>query len=231
MTHRTRIKICGLTRLEDLQAAIAAGADAVGFVFYDKSPRYIQPEAAATLIAQIPPFVSAVGLFVNASVAEVQAVVAQTSIAMLQFHGDETPEQCAAIAAAVNRPFMRALRVKPDTSPADLLKYESDYRAASRLFTGLLLDTYVDSYGGSGKVFDWSLIPESIAPRVVLSGGLSAQNATDAVIQVRPYAVDISSGVERDKGIKDSAKIRAFIAAVQVADASAAGTDTAQTKQ
>ena len=218
MTHRTRIKICGLTRLEDVAGAIAAGADAVGFVFYAKSPRYIQPEAAAKLIAQIPPFVTAVGLFVNASVEEVQAVVAQTSIAMLQFHGDETVDQCAAIAAAVNRPFMRAIRVKPDTSPADLLKYESDYRAASRLFTGLLLDTYVDSYGGSGKVFDWSLIPENIAPRVVLSGGLSVQNATDAVTRVRPYAVDISSGVERDKGIKDIAKIRAFIAAVQLAD-------------
>lgn len=218
MTHRTRIKICGLTRPEDLAGAIAAGADAVGFVFYAKSPRYIQPAAAAQLVVQIPPFVTAVGLFVNAGVEEVQAVVAQTSIAMLQFHGDETVDECAAIAAAVNRPFMRAIRVKPDTTPADLLKYESDYRAASRLFTGLLLDTYVDSYGGSGKVFDWSLIPESIAPRVVLSGGLSVQNATDAVTRVRPYAVDISSGVERDKGIKDIAKIRAFIAAVQLAD-------------
>ena len=103
--------------------------------------------------------------------------------------------------------------------PADLLKYESDYRAASTLFTGLLLDTFVDSYGGSGKVFDWSLIPENIAPRVVLSGGLSVQNATDAVQRVRPYAVDISSGVEQDKGIKDAEKIRAFITAVRVADA------------
>jgi phosphoribosylanthranilate isomerase len=221
MTHRTRIKICGLTRLEDLDGAIAAGADAVGFVFYTQSPRYIQPEAAAQMIAKIPPFVTTVGLFVNANIEEVQSVVAQTSIAMLQFHGDETMEDCAAIAAAVNRPFMRAIRVKPDTSPADLLKYDSDYRAASRLFTGLLLDTYVDSYGGSGKVFDWSLIPENIAPRVVLSGGLSAQNATDAIARVRPYAVDISSGVEHDKGIKDIAKIRAFIAAVHLADTNA----------
>lgn len=218
MIYRTRIKICGLTRLEDLEGAIAAGADAVGFVFYAKSPRYIDPEAAAKMIAQIPPFVTAVGLFVNASVEEVQEVVTQTSIAMLQFHGDETVAECVAIASAVNRPFIRAIRVKPDASPADLLKYESDYRAASRLFAGLLLDTYVDSYGGSGKVFDWSLIPENIAPLVVLSGGLSAQNATDAVTRVRPYAVDISSGVERDKGIKDIAKIRAFIAAVQLAD-------------
>ncbi len=224
---RTRIKICGLTRLEDLQDAIAAGADAVGFVFYAKSPRYIHPAAAAQLIAQIPPFVTTVGLFVNASVDEVQAVVTQTSIVMLQFHGDETMEQCASIAAAVNRPFMRAIRVKPDTIRADLLKYESDYRAASRLFTGLLLDTYVDSYGGSGKVFDWSLIPENIAPRVVLSGGLSAQNATDAVLRVRPYAVDVSSGVEYDKGIKDKAKINAFIAAVRLADLA----DNAHAKQ
>lgn len=219
MTQRTRIKICGLTRHEDVQAAVAAGADALGFVFYSKSPRYIQPEAAARLMAKIPPFVSTVGLFVNAGVAEVQEVVAQTSISLLQFHGDETPALCAAIASAVNRPYIRAIRVKPDTDPADLLKYESDYRAASTLFTGLLLDTYVDSYGGSGKVFDWSLIPENIAPRVVLSGGLSAQNATDAVQRVRPYAVDVSSGVEHDKGIKDAAKIRAFIAAVRVADA------------
>jgi len=218
MTHRTRIKICGLTRPEDVDGAIAAGADAVGFVFYAKSPRYIQPETAAKLIAQIPPFVTAVGLFVNASEEEVRAVVEQTSIAMLQFHGDETVAECAAIAEAVNCPFMRAIRVKTDTSPADLLKYESDYGAASRLFTGLLLDTFVDSYGGSGKVFDWSLIPENIAPRVVLSGGLSAQNATDAISRVRPYAVDISSGVEHDKGIKDIAKIRAFIAAVHLAD-------------
>ncbi|CAL61398.1 N-(5'-phosphoribosyl)anthranilate isomerase (PRAI) [Herminiimonas arsenicoxydans] len=219
MIHRTRIKICGLTRAEDMQDALAAGADAIGFVFYARSPRYIAPDAAAQLIAQLPPFVSAVGLFVNAGVEEVQAVVAQTSIALLQFHGDETVTECAAIAAAVNRPFIRAIRVKPDTSAADLLKYESDYRAASRLFAGLLLDTYVDSYGGSGKVFDWSLIPANIAPRVVLSGGLSAQNATDAVQRIRPYAVDVSSGVERDKGIKDVAKINAFIAAVRVADA------------
>ncbi len=218
MTYRTRIKICGLTRHEDVQTAVAAGADAIGFVFYPKSPRYICPDAAAKLIAQIPPFVTAVGLFVNAGVEEVRAVVDQTSIAMLQFHGDETIAECVAIAAAVNRPFLRAIRVKTDTTPVDLLEYESDYGAASKLFAGLLLDTYVDSYGGSGKVFDWSLIPESIAPQVVLSGGLSVQNATDAVTRVRPYAVDISSGVERDKGIKDSAKIRAFIAAVHLAD-------------
>ncbi|WP_076590958.1 phosphoribosylanthranilate isomerase [Herminiimonas arsenitoxidans] len=221
MTHRTRIKICGLTRPQDVRSAVEAGADAVGFVFYPKSPRFIAAAAAGHLIAQIPPFVSAVGLFVNATVEEVRAVVAQAPISLLQFHGDETPADCAAIASAVNRPFIRAIRVKADMQAADLLKYESDYRAASTLFIGLLLDAFVDSYGGSGKVFDWSLIPENIAPRVVLSGGLSAQNATDAVLRVRPYAVDISSGVEQDKGIKDAAKIRAFIAAVRAADAAA----------
>jgi phosphoribosylanthranilate isomerase len=228
MTHRTRIKICGLTRPQDVQSAVTAGADAVGFVFYPKSPRYIDAAAAGHLIATIPPFVTPVGLFVNATPAEVQAIVAQAPVSLLQFHGDETPQQCAAIAQAVNRPFIRAIRVKEGMQAADLLEYESEYRAASTLFTGLLLDAFVDSYGGGGKVFDWSLIPENIAPRVVLSGGLSVQNATDAVLSVRPYAVDISSGVEQDKGIKDAVKIRAFIAAVRTADAVAAAAN--QTK-
>jgi phosphoribosylanthranilate isomerase len=150
---------------------------------------------------------------------EVLTVASVAPFAQLQFHGDETAEQCAAIASAVHRPFLRVFRVKPDTSAADLLEYEHQYRAASRLFSGLLLDTYVDAYGGAGKVFDWSLIPKELAPRVVLSGGLSVQNATDAVESVRPYAVDISSGVEQAKGIKDARKIAAFIGAVRVADA------------
>ena len=216
---RTRIKICGLTRHEDVQGAVAAGADALGFVFYAGSPRFIAPDVAAALIAQVPPFVTPVGLLVNANAEDVRNIVAQAPIALLQFHGDETPAECAAIARAVNRPFIRALRVKPDMTSADLLKYESDYRAASALCAGLLLDTFVDSYGGSGKVFDWSVIPANIAPRVVLSGGLSVQNVTDAVMRVRPHAVDVSSGVELGKGLKDVAKIRAFIDAVHVADA------------
>ena len=219
-THRTRIKICGLTRSEDVQAAVAAGADALGFVFYPRSPRYVAPETAAVLMTAIPPFVTAVGLFVNATPQEVMDVVAQTPLALLQFHGDETPQRCCAIAAAVNRPFVRAIRVGATTRSADLLKYEQDYRAAGGLFTGLLLDALVDGYGGGGKVFDWSLVPKELAPRVVLSGGLSAQNATDAVVRVRPFAVDVSSGVELAKGIKDAAKIRAFIEAVRLADAS-----------
>ncbi|HYD82186.1 MAG TPA: phosphoribosylanthranilate isomerase [Paucimonas sp.] len=222
MNRRTRIKICGLTREEDVRAAVGAGADALGFVFYAKSPRYVVPEAAARLAALVPPFVSTVGLFVNASSDEIAATAAQAPLALLQFHGDETVEQCSAAAERVNKPFMRALRVRPGMTPADLLEYEAKYRAASRLFAGILLDTFVDGYGGGGKVFDWSLVPKDLAPRAVLSGGLSVQNATDAVARVRPYAVDVSSGVERsasEKGIKDAAKIRAFVEAVRAADA------------
>jgi phosphoribosylanthranilate isomerase len=219
MMQRTRIKICGLTRAEDVAAVVAAGADALGFVFYPKSPRYVTPRRAAELIAALPPFVGAVGLFVNASVDELAMAARIAPLALLQFHGDESPEHSASLAAAANRPFMQVFRVKPDTSAADLLEYEQRYRAASTLFSGLLLDTYVDAYGGAGKVFDWSLIPKELAPRVVLSGGLSVQNATDAVVRVRPYAVDVSSGVEADKGIKDARRIRDFVQAIRAADA------------
>lgn len=216
--RNTRVKICGITRADDLRAAVDAGAHALGFVFYPPSPRYLTPEAAAPLIAAMPPFVTSVGLFVNASVVEIQAVIAQASIQLLQFHGDESAQECHRLASAVNRPFIRAFRVKPDTSAADLLECEAEYQAASPLFQGLLLDTFVDSFGGSGKVFDWSLIPKELAPRVVLSGGLSVQNATDAVVGVRPFAVDISSGVELSKGIKDVAKMQTFVQAVRLAD-------------
>jgi phosphoribosylanthranilate isomerase len=217
--HRTRIKICGITREEDLRAAVDCGADALGFVFYPDSPRYVTPGQAARLCAALPPFVSAVALFVNPSVDEVEEVVRSVPVSLLQFHGDETAGQCAAIAAQVARPFVRAYRVRPDTAAADLLECETAYRAASPWFSGLLLDTWVDAYGGAGKVFDWSLIPKELAPRVVLSGGLSVQNATEAVARVRPFAVDTSSGVEQQKGIKDARKIAAFIAAVRAADA------------
>ncbi|MBC7415440.1 MAG: phosphoribosylanthranilate isomerase [Herminiimonas sp.] len=222
--RRTRIKICGLTRPEDVAAAVAAGADALGFVFYEKSPRYITPQAAAALMAAMPPFVSTVGLFVNASAEAVAAAVAIAPVSLLQFHGDETPEQCAAAAALANRPFMVALRVRPTMVAEDLIKYELRCRAAGPLFAGLLLDAFVDGYGGGGKVFDWSVIPEELAPRVVLSGGLHVQNATDAVLRVRPHAVDVSSGVESTQdnalhpGIKDASRIAAFVAAVSLAD-------------
>ena len=220
MTHRTRVKICGLTRTEDVQTAVAAGADALGFVFYQGSPRFVTPEEAGGLMVQVPPFVSTVGLFVNATAADVAKTVKKAPVSLLQFHGDETPQQCASAARRANRPFIRAFRVTPETSADDLLKYERTYRAASSLFAGLLLDTHVEGYGGAGKVFDWSLIPEELAPRVVLSGGLNAQNVIGAVALVRPFAVDVSSGVEAAKGIKDAAKIREFIYAVRLADPS-----------
>jgi phosphoribosylanthranilate isomerase len=217
--HRTRIKICGITREQDLRAAVGAGADALGFVFYSKSPRAVTPAQAARLCAGLPPFVSAVALFVNPTAAEVRAVAAQAPLSLIQFHGDETAQECAAIAAEVARPYTRAFRVRPDTMPGELLEYERANRAASPWFSGVLLDAYADAYGGAGKVFDWSLIPEELAPRVVLSGGLNVQNATDAVVRVRPFAVDVSSGVEAQKGIKDARSIASFVQAVRAADA------------
>ena len=214
----TRIKICGFTQNEDVQVAVELGVHALGFVFYAGSARYVEPRRAKELIALIPPFATSVGLFVNASLEEVSATVAIAPVSLLQFHGDETLEQCHAIAEAVKRPFIRALRVKPNMNAVDLLQYESQYKSGSPWFQGLLLDTFVDSFGGSGKVFDWSIIPKELAPRVVLSGGLTVHNVSGAVAQLRPSAVDISSGVELAKGIKDPAKMRAFIDAVQLAD-------------
>ena len=219
MTSRTRIKICGLRQAEHVKTAVDAGADAIGFVFYPKSPRYALPEHVGELLTLVPPYVSTVGLFVNTSPEEIAATVAKAPVTLLQFHGDESADACAEAAEKVNRPFTRAIRVTPDMTASDLLKYEQDYCAASKLFAGLLLDAFVDGYGGGGKVFDWSLIPKELAPRVVLSGGLSAQNAAEALRLVRPYAVDVSSGVELSKGVKDSALIRAFIDAVRQADA------------
>jgi phosphoribosylanthranilate isomerase len=216
--QRTRIKLCGLTRAEDVQLAVELGTDALGFVFYPPSPRAVDAKQAAQLLALLPPFMSAVGLFVNASVSEVRQTLAIAPISILQFHGDETLEQCCAIAQEVQRPFLRALRVKPDMKSADLLECEQQYRTASPYFSGLLLDTWVDSYGGSGKVFDWSLIPAELAHRAVLSGGLNVQNVTEAVTSVRPFAVDVSSGIESAKGIKDAALMHALVSAVRAGD-------------
>jgi len=218
MTHRTRIKLCGLTRPEDIRAAVAAGADAIGFVFYPPSPRHVSAEQAARLLQELPAFISSVGLFVNADLDQVRQVLATAPISMLQFHGDETPEQCAGIAEAVGRPFLRALRIRPETKSADLLESALHYRGASPLFAGLLLDTWSDAYGGTGKVFDWSLIPAEIAHQAVLSGGLNVQNVTDAVRRIRPHAVDVSSGIEASKGVKDTALMQAFANAVRAGD-------------
>ncbi|MBS4018394.1 phosphoribosylanthranilate isomerase [Azonexus hydrophilus] len=205
---KTRIKICGLTREADVDAAVAAGADAIGFVFYSPSPRYVTPERAAELARRVPPFVDVVGLFVNASAEEIGATCAAVPLNLLQFHGDETPAFCRSFA----RPWLRAARVRPGL---DLVEFARSYSDAR----GLLLDAFVEGYGGGGHVFDWTLIPPGLPGHLVLSGGLHADNVGDAIRRVRPVAVDVSSGVEAGKGIKDHDKIAAFVAAVRAADA------------
>ena len=205
---RTRIKICGLTREQDVAAAIEAGADAVGFVLWSGSPRHVTPERAAQLARGLPPFVVPVGLFVNADPALIRHASGLLPTMLLQFHGDETPAQCRAAA----RPYLRAARMTPDL---DLLDFSTRYPDA----TGLLLDAHVEGYGGGGKVFDWSLIPRNVPLPIVLSGGLHAGNAVEGILQVRPWVVDVSSGVERSKGIKDADAIRRFCEAVREADA------------
>jgi phosphoribosylanthranilate isomerase len=197
-----RVKICGITRLQDLHAACQAGADALGFVFYEKSPRHVTIATAAALVRELPPFVQSVGLFVNAGPACVEAVLQAVPLDLLQFHGDETPAECARF----GRPYIKAVRVNQDT---DLLKYAADFDAAR----GLLLDAYVPGIpGGTGERFDWRLIPANMPKPIVLSGGLQPGNVTKAVQQVRPWAVDVSSGVEASKGIKDPHKTAQFIA-------------------
>lgn len=208
MNQRTRIKICGLTREADVDAAVEAGADAIGFVFYAKSARCISVARAAELMRRLPAFVMPVGLFVNASPAEVEAATQAIPQLLLQFHGDETPERCR----TAERPYLRAARMAAGFDLLDFARQFSDAQA-------ILLDAHVEGYGGGGKVFDWSLIPASVPCPVVLSGGLTAANVTDGILQVRPWAVDVSSGVESAKGIKDALAIRRFCEAVREADA------------
>ena len=205
---RTRIKICGITRIEDGLDAASAGADAIGFVFYAKSPRYVAPAQARVIADRLPPFVTSVGLFVDATPAEVRDVIRVARLDCLQFHGDESPDYCASF----SMPFMKAARVR---SGQDLLQYSIDFRDAQ----ALLLDAYVEGVpGGTGQRFDWRLIPQSLSLPIVLSGGLDADNVSDAISQVRPWAVDVSSGVEVSKGIKDTKKIEQFIRGVRNAD-------------
>ena len=206
--HRTRIKICGLTREADVDAAVAAGADAIGFVLYPKSPRAVSAQRAGELARRLPPFVTPVLLFVNAAAQEIEAAVQAVPHALLQFHGDETPAQCRAPA----RPYLRAVRMGPGVDLLDCAASFSDAQA-------LLLDAHVEGYGGGGKVFDWSLVLPGVACRLVLSGGLNPANVTDGILRVRPWAVDVSSGVEAAKGVKDAGLMRRFCQAVRAADA------------
>ncbi|MFK8329448.1 phosphoribosylanthranilate isomerase [Pseudomonas sp. BJa5] len=202
-----RSKICGITRIEDALAAAEAGADAIGLVFYAKSPRAVDVRQAREIVRALPPFVTTVGLFVNASRCELNEILEVVPLDLLQFHGDETPADCE----GYHRPWIKALRVRPG----------DDLEAACKLYSGargILLDTYVAGVpGGTGEAFDWSLVPEKLCKPIILAGGLSADNVAAAIAQVRPYAVDVSGGVEQAKGIKDAARIEAFIKAVKQA--------------
>jgi phosphoribosylanthranilate isomerase len=204
----TAVKICGITRPEDALAAARAGAHAIGLVFYAKSPRTVTPARAAEIIRVVPAFVTTVGLFVNAEAEEIRRTLAEAPVNLLQFHGEETPEFCRQF----KRPYVKAVRMK---AGVDLLQYAQDYYDAK----ALLLDNYVEGmHGGSGVAFDWSLIPRGLPLPVILSGGLTPENVAEAVRRVRPSAVDVSSGVESAKGIKDAQKIAAFIKGVRSGD-------------
>lgn len=217
VSRRTRIKLCGLSRRADVELAIELGADAIGLVFYPPSPRSVGVAEAIDLARALPPFVSVVGLFVNPTPAWMSEVASNVPLTMLQLHGDESAAQCEELASLAGLPWLRALRIGAHTEPADLVESALNYSTAG----GLLFDTLVEGYGGGGKTFDWSLIPAELARRAVLSGGLNAQNVGEAIRRVRPYAVDVSSGIEVPgaKGVKDPARMAAFVRAVREADA------------
>ena len=198
---RTRVKICGITNLDDALSAVKAGCDALGFVFYAKSPRAVTPEQAAEIISNVPAFVTSVALFVNESSEVVNQVIAKTDIDLLQFHGDESAEFCSSF----SRPYIKALRMKPEL---DLTTQFETYASSQ----GILLDAYTPGIpGGTGEMFDWSRIPSDLAAHIILAGGLSAANVANAIAEVSPYAVDVSGGVEASKGIKDSNKMIDFM--------------------
>ena len=206
---RTRVKICGLTDAEDAIDAIRLGADAIGLVFYVPSPRNVSIAQAIEISNKIPAFVTIVGLFVNAEPSLIKEAITKVKLNLLQFHGDETPADCA----QYGLPYIKAIRMKTATN---LLQYEQDYSEAK----GLLLDTYTEGVvGGTGHKFDWNLIPKTLTKPVILAGGLNAENVAGAIVQVRPFAVDVSGGVELSKGVKDTQKIVDFMQQVKLADA------------
>lgn len=210
--RRTRIKVCGFTREADLDGALALGVDAVGFVLYPPSPRAVTIERTAELARRVPPFVTRVGLFVNEDAAVVERAASEAALDLLQFHGDESREYCERF----GRPYIKAVRVRPET---DLLECAERFHGAR----ALLLDAWSEAWGGSGKRFDWSLIPPSLPLPLILSGGLDPDNVAEAVRNIRPAAVDVSSGVESAKGIKDVARVAAFISGVEHGEARSAG--------
>ncbi len=205
---RTRVKMCGLTRMRDLEAAVLAGVDAVGFVFYPPSPRAVTPEQARPLCERLPAFVNAVGLFVDASAETVRATLDQVRLDVLQFHGAEEPAYCASF----GRRWIKAIRMRPGI---DLMAERSRYHEA----TALLLDTFEPGRaGGTGRRFDWDRIPRELASSILLAGGLDPWNVAEAIERLGPYGVDVSGGVESAKGIKDHAKIDAFMQGVRDGD-------------
>ena len=220
--RRTRIKMCGFTREQDVDAAVAAGADAIGFVLYAKSPRFVSATRAAELARRLPPFVTPVLLFVNHEASEIIASCAMVTGAIAQFHGDESPAACWAASEQGKRPYLRAARIPlgEHGSRFDLLKYASDFSQAQ----AILLDAHIDGFGGGGHTFNWSLLPPNVNAHLVLSGGLTAANVIDGITCLRPrcktLAVDVSSGIEvpGHKGIKDAGRMREFVAAVRQAD-------------
>ena len=202
---RTRVKICGITRIEDAIAAAQAGADAIGFVFDPKSPRHVSPDQAQAIARALPPFVTVVGLFVDAAPDMIETVLSRVPLDLLQFHGNETPQQCR----RYHRPYVKAIHMQPDVNLHEKARLYSDAE-------GLLLDTRVAHVaGGSGQAFDWNLVPSSLDKPIILAGGLTPENVAEAVRKIRPFAVDVSSGVEQSKGIKDARKITAFVDAVR----------------
>lgn len=223
---RTRIKICGLTREQDVDAAVAAGVDAIGFVRYPRSARVLSIDRAVELARRLPPFVTPVLLYVNAPPRQVLDESAQLCLSLVQFHGDETPQQCLDATNDGARGFLRAARIPlgPRAAGFDLVEYAARFHRAH----AILLDAHVDAYGGAGQTFNWSLLPPSVNCHLVLSGGLTPANVTDGILQLRPrcntLSVDVSSGVEVSKGIKDAGKIHQFVAAVRAADAHLAKT-------
>lgn len=205
---QTRVKICGITRVQDGLFAAEVGADAIGLVFYPKSPRFVTSDQADSILQKLPPFITNVGLFVNPSSEDVLEIIGRVRLDLLQFHGEEPPEFCEQFGL----PYLKAVRVKPGI---DLVQYALAYSGAK----GLLLDAFVEgTHGGTGQSFDWSLIPDQLSLPVVLSGGLNADNVIAAIRHVRPWAVDVSSGVEASKGIKDAAQMAAFMKGVRDAD-------------
>ena len=220
---RTRIKICGMTREQDVDAAVEAGADAVGFILYPPSARYVSADRAADLARRLPPFVTPVLLFVNEAPATIRAACGLVAAAVIQFHGDESVQDCLDASGNGARPFLRAARIPlDDAQPFDLVNFASAYSSAQ----AILLDAHVEGYGGGGKAFNWSRLPANVNAHLVLSGGLTPANVIDGIVQVRPrcksLAVDVSSGVELDgpgnRGVKDPEKIHRFVAAVRAAD-------------